>query len=272
LTHRFTTFVDRPLARRLELAQAYRTVHYSEGYAFLHPGASAACQVIDSGVAVFTSSTSPVNKAVAFGLDEPFTHSSLESVEDFYHSRGVRPVFSASPLADPKLFHQLAAGGYSIAGFHSVLWRAIPADFNPAPLPENLRITQADSSLAQLWLDTTARGFEEVDQPSPDAYAILGPNFYAPSSACFFAWVGGQPAAGGGMYIHDGVVELGGASTLPAFRRQGAQRALIEARLAAARDLGCDLALILTEPGSSSQRNAQRMGFELAYTDVILRK
>lgn len=74
------------------------------------------------------------------------------------------------------------------------------------------------------------------------------------------------------MYMHGGVVEFGGASTLPAFRRQGAQKSLIETRIAAAKEMGCDLAMILTEPGSNSQRNAQCLGFELAYTDVILKK
>ena len=68
------------------------------------------------------------------------------------------------------------------------------------------------------------------------------------------------------------MVELGGASTRLAFRRKGIQRALIDARMATARSKGCDLAMVLTEPGNDSQRNLHRAGFELAYTIVVLQK
>jgi hypothetical protein len=71
------------------------------------------------------------------------------------------------------------------------------------------------------------------------------------------------------MYTHNGVVELGGASTLVAHRQQGAQSALIHQRLNDAHALGCDLAVVLTTPGSTSQRNMQRRGFQLAYTRAI---
>ncbi|HUV89752.1 MAG TPA: hypothetical protein VMY80_08870 [Anaerolineae bacterium] len=38
----------------------------------------------------------------------------------------------------------------------------------------------------------------------------------------------------------------------------------------AAREQGCDLALVLTSPGSDSQRNVERAGFRLAYTKAVL--
>jgi hypothetical protein len=265
-------FVDLTLAQRLELAQAYRAVHYAQAYASLHPTAGSIHQIVASGVAVFISATSPVNKAVGFGLGNRITDDELKQVEEFYISRGAAPVFAVSPLADRDFFQLLTSCGYHIADFLNVLWRPIPSGYKPAPLPDEMRITRTGSEDALLWLDITAQGFEEVEKPSPETYDILGPNFYAPSSACYLAWNGDLPVAGGGMYIYGGVVELGGASTLPHFRRQGAQTALIETRLAAAKDMGCDVGMILTEPGSNSQRNAQRLGFELAYTEIILKK
>jgi hypothetical protein len=36
--------------------------------------------------------------------------------------------------------------------------------------------------------------------------------------------------------------------------------------------MGCDLAIALTEPGSASQRNYARAGFQLAYTRAIMVK
>jgi GNAT superfamily N-acetyltransferase len=68
------------------------------------------------------------------------------------------------------------------------------------------------------------------------------------------------------------VVVLAGASTIPSARRQGAQRALLAARLGYARETGCDLAMMCAEPGSASQRNGERQGFRIAYTRTKWRK
>jgi len=59
---------------------------------------------------------------------------------------------------------------------------------------------------------------------------------------------------------------LAGASTVPEGRRQGAQLALLDARLRHAAAHGCDLAMMCAAPGSASQRNAERNGFRIAYT------
>ena len=50
----------------------------------------------------------------------------------------------------------------------------------------------------------------------------------------------------------------------------GVQTALLTTRLSEAARLGCNLAVITTLPGSKSQQNAQRHGFELLYTRAIL--
>lgn len=265
-------FVTLALARRLELANSWRAVNYAEAYQRLHPRAACASQPIGGGYAVFISPTSPVNKAAGLGLDRPPTRADLQALEDFFRSRGARPTIDACPLADPGLFRLLREAGYGVDGFFSVLARVLPEGLSPGPLPPGLRVTRARPAEAERWLELVGQGFDESDPPTPETLDILGPNFHARSSAAYFAWLDGRPVAGGGMYYHEGVVELGGASTLPAYRRRGAQRALIEARLADARALGCDLGMVLTGPGSNSQRNAQRAGFWLAYTRVVLAK
>jgi hypothetical protein len=50
------------------------------------------------------------------------------------------------------------------------------------------------------------------------------------------------------------------------------QTALLSARLADAVAAGCDVAVITTQPGSKSQQNAQRRGFDLLYTRAVLVK
>ncbi len=64
----------------------------------------------------------------------------------------------------------------------------------------------------------------------------------------------------------------GNEVTAPAHRRRGVQTALLSARLADAAAAGCDVAVITTQPGSKSQQNAQRQGFDLLYARAVLVK
>ena len=84
----------------------------------------------------------------------------------------------------------------------------------------------------------------------------------------FLAYLDGQPIANAVLWSHEGVALFGGACTVPEARKQGAQRALFETRTNAALDQGCDLAVLCAQPGSTSQRNAERQGFRIAYTRV----
>ena len=85
-------------------------------------------------------------------------------------------------------------------------------------------------------------------------------------SLSFLAELDGQPIATGTLIIADDVALLAGASTVPTARRQGAQLALLEGRLRYAAAHGCTVAMMVAQPGSGSQRNAERHGFRIAYT------
>lgn len=50
------------------------------------------------------------------------------------------------------------------------------------------------------------------------------------------------------------------------------QKALLARRLSDAQAAGCDLAVVTTAPGSRSQENVMRRGFELLYTRAVLVK
>jgi predicted acetyltransferase len=74
------------------------------------------------------------------------------------------------------------------------------------------------------------------------------------------------------LFIHDEVAMLAGASTIPEGRNNGAQNALLDSRLRFAAEKGCTLAAMATLPGSQSQKNAQKNGFQIAYTRTKWRK
>ena len=85
-------------------------------------------------------------------------------------------------------------------------------------------------------------------------------------SLSFLAELDGKPVATGALIVAGDVALLAGASTVPTARRQGAQLALLEGRLRYAASHGCTVGMMVTEPGSGSQRNAERHGFRIAYT------
>lgn len=272
----------RTLARRLEMCHAWRSMRYTEAYQHLHPQARCAIEQIGGGYAIYVGPGSPLNNACGLGFTD-LTQADAEVVlcqlEEFFANRGEPTRLHVSPLADEGFLAALRERGYLLHSFFSVLARVIEPGFEPAPPKGGLTITRALPEQAALWLKTSAEGFEGTHNPSEQTIDILGPNFTAEDAAVYFAWAeqpGSEPAAAGcgGLYLAPEIAasELGGASTRLAFRRRGAQRALIEARLAESLRQGCDLAMVMTEPGSNSERSLLRAGFVLAYTKPMLEK
>jgi GNAT superfamily N-acetyltransferase len=85
---------------------------------------------------------------------------------------------------------------------------------------------------------------------------------------CFIAEIDGTPGATASLFLHEGVALFSGAATVPEMRRRGLQSALIRERMRYAAAQGCDLAVMVAEAGSESQRNAERRGFRIAYTRI----
>jgi hypothetical protein len=90
----------------------------------------------------------------------------------------------------------------------------------------------------------------------------------SPATVPFLAELDGHPIAAGALGSAAGVAVLAGASTIPEARGQGAQLALLESRLRYGAQKGCDIAMMGARPGSTSQRNAERHGFRIAYTRI----
>lgn len=264
-------FVDRSVARQLELCHAWRSVHYARAQAQLHPECGVHIETTCGGQAIFAGMDSPLNRVVGMGFDRPVNLDDLECVEAFFAYKNVIPRIDVCPLASYTLLDALRQKSYIIESFQNILIHPLD-EKQDQQLPKDVDIRPAQPEEANLWILTSAQGFEGNEIPSQEALNVLAPNFYAANAACFMAWINGQPAGSGGMYSHEEIVEFGGASTRLAFRRRGVQTALILARMKAAQQRGNRLAMVLTEPGSNSQRNLQKLGFQLAYTKIIMVK
>ncbi len=262
-------FVNQDLARRLEMASAWRSVGYARAIDSLWLEQKVAVEAVGRGFAVYTGPAFPVNRAIGLGLSGPVCEDDLARIEEFYRSRSAAPRVDVCPVADESLQALLRQRGYTLEGFMNILWRPLPLLPGELLPPPGVDITRPGLSDAELWLRTVADGFEGGEAP-PEGRSILAPNFYAEGAAAFLARIDGQPVGGGTLVAHEGVAELGGASTLLAYRRRGVQLALLHARLEEAARAGNDIAMAQTTPGSDSQRNIERAGFRLAYTRALL--
>jgi hypothetical protein len=132
----------------------------------------------------------------------------------------------------------------------------------PANPELSVRIVEQDE--VAMYVKVSAQGWSEHPELMPyiEGFARLS----VACATCFVAERGGKPLATAALFMHGHTALLAGASTIPDGRRQGAQNALLDARLQTAASHGCDLAMMVAAPGSASQRNAERQGFRIAYT------
>jgi len=254
-------FADAALARRLEAAEAMNArlcTGSPPGAAFLD---------IAGGCAIFVGADSPLTQAVGLGLNGPVTEADLDSIEAFFRSREANVSIDLCPLADPGLLEILGSRGYRATEFNNVLVKRIAgAQIVLAP-----RIRRALAGEYDLWSHTVGRGFFDQGDLTTAEMDVGRAIFSMQGALCYLAVSpAGEPAGGGALAVRDGLATLFADSTIAAFRRQGFHRELIAARLNEAIALGCDMATASTMPGSTSQRNYERLGFEVVYTKVTL--
>jgi GNAT superfamily N-acetyltransferase len=250
------------LSRRLERAEGRACMQFAATRRKLFPGSGSAWIECAGAFVVFDGVDSPVTQTFGLGIFEPLTGASLDTIERFFLDRGAPVHHEVSPLAGVAALDLLCARRYRPIGISSVMHRPVEA---PPPGEIKVRVTGPDE--AQLWAEISARGWTHEHPELMGFMQQFGAIAAAKDDgACFLAELDGQPGAAGALNIHDGVALFSGASTVPEMRRRGLQSALLRERMRYAADHGCDLAMMVAEAGSESQRNAERQGFRIAYT------
>jgi GNAT superfamily N-acetyltransferase len=263
-------FASFPLAARIEHADAMNAAQAVESYARLHPDSGAEARPAGGGLATFASPGSPMTHALGLGMNGPVTDADIDGIEEFYRGRGCSSVnIDLCPLADASLCEGLGRRCYRIVEYNNVLVRRV-AKYDA--WPGDSRVRQAGAGDLDLWSRTVMGGFFEKAEPAPEEADIGATLFGMEGAAAFIAAVAASPAAGAAMSIREGLAFLFGDSTLTGFRGRGLHRSLIEARLARAVAAGCDLAAAATLPGTISQRNYERCGFQVLYTKMNMQR
>lgn len=261
-------FADLDLSRALERAEAQSNIDFVEARARAFPESGAAHLEVAGAHAMFDGVESPLTQTFGLGLEMPVTEDSLVRLEKFFTDRAAPVFHEVSPLADPSALELLNRRGYEPLEFTSVMFRpiALRAEEDATPGPITVRCATADE--AELWAQTCSRGWSETPELSAFMLDFARVAATKTSGYAFLAELDGVAIGTGGLTLHQGVALFAGASTVPSGRRRGAQKALLEARLRFAAERGCAVAMMCALPGSTSQRNAERQGFRIAYTRI----
>jgi GNAT superfamily N-acetyltransferase len=217
--------------------------------------------------AVFDGPDSPITQCFGFGVFEEAQPEDIQKIEEFFFERKAPVYFEVSPMAGVQAVDLLCSRGYRPVELSSVLYQPVTALSEPSPRPDVWARRIDTKTEAELWARISMEGWLSEIPDLRDFLLEMGTILAARrDSFCFLAGVGDTPGAAGVMSVHEGVALFGGASTIPAMRRQGLQAALLRERMKVASELGCDLAMMVAMAGSGSQRNAERQGFRIAYT------
>jgi ribosomal protein S18 acetylase RimI-like enzyme len=266
-------FVDKVLARRLESCEEMPQVYYARVFQKTRPEIGAAEEEICGGHMVFAGLGSPIGRATGGGLDRPFNAQDLDRIEQFYREHKAPSQVDLTPMHGPDVFELTKERGYATAELNNVLYRKLdPHETFPAP-PDGCEIRRSPAEEAEVTGAIVEGAF--FPDGAPEAFrGLITPLYQMENALAFVATVEGKPVAcGAGLVIPEHkVFALCGAGTLAAFRGRGLQTALLRARMAAAIKAGCEYAVVVTQGATTSQRNAERLGFRVAYSKVTVIK
>lgn len=228
---------------------------------------------IGGGIAGRGEPGSWLNAASGLGLNGPVNSADVDRLIEWYESAGIEPRVELCPFADESLIAALAARGFVVRLFESVLFRELDPRRPARPIfqpPADITIKRLDPANDDDVLEYSrvcSSGFlpPGMSEWPPEHLEVSMRVARHPRTIGVMAMNAGRCVGAGGMGLHDQVAALFGLSVLPEFRRRGIQQALIAERLNIAAERGARVATIGSRPGAGTERNVRRMGFQTAY-------
>lgn len=287
---------SRSLAERIESAQVQNQRDYADTYSALKHSEECVFMQVGKAGALFAGADSPLTQSFGLGLGEemqqPEAQSrAIDTLEEFFFAYNVPVNIELANLTPLDLTILLGRRGYTVCEYSHVLGFDLSLLEGPlSAIPDNgniaHRATQseyreyiAESGQIQALpvktkelesvAEAIAAGFLEHNvgekEIPTDFQELFVISMQTAGSTAFAVTIDGEIAGAGGLTLVNGVAMLSGASTQPKFRNRGVQKALIHERLHYARYAGCDVAVVSTAPGSVSQENMQKYGFQILY-------
>ena len=276
---RLPLFCDTALAGRIERAEAQLIAKASEAAHRRRADGAGFVIPIAGGVASFAEEDSPFNKVAGLGFGGMPATAALDEIERAFAACGAPVQIELAHLAGPAIGALLTGRGYRLVSFENVLGLAIMGEPERVT-PAGIEVRPSGDDEFESWLEVQAdavahpdtQGVPTHEEFPREVIVRAERDFAAAGVARYAALAGGAIVGGASLHLAEGVAQLTGAATAPAYRRRGVQTALLSARLADAAAAGCDIAVVTTQPGSKSQQNVQRRGFDLLYTRAVLVK
>lgn len=191
----------------------------------------------------------------------------LEKILEFYRGRNRQAQLEIVPSrVGPDFLRRLSELGMYQSGFHcSLVGKSKPQAPVSDRVGPSIAIREIGADEFELYATLHCRGTGLPDDGIPHVWrnnevlhGRAGWTFFAAES-------NGVPAAAAVMYEHGGIASLTFAATLPEFRRQGLQRALIEHRASEAFSRGDTMLVGQCAYLSQSHRNMESVGMKLGY-------
>ncbi|WED43473.1 GNAT family N-acetyltransferase [Legionella cardiaca] len=222
---------------------------------------------VGSGTAFFSGENSFFSQVIAWGFTTDYDKigAELDAIEAFYRHQQHRQIdIELSPLVGNIFAHKLSSRGYLVSEMNNISVLDLSA-FEASEVKENQSFTieKINKNQLKLWAQCIALGFE-YEEAWEQFYLYAMTENVIP----FGAFLNNQLVAGGTIAIHNGICDLGITSTLPNYRGRGLQKALLYKRIEYAVQKKAMIASVTTEPGSISDLNIQKMGFQIAYTRI----
>jgi hypothetical protein len=205
------------------------------------------------------------NRVLGFGLSEGASETQLDELVALYQQANMRHFgIQLSPIAQPPpVTDWLQARSLRRTDNWAKVYRAVA---QPIEIHTDLRVESIGREQAADFGRVACTAFGMPSALQPWLENLVG----RANWQTYLASAGEQPAANGALFVHGEVGWLGITGTLPAYRRRGAQGAIMAQCIRDAARLDCRW--VITETGEDlpnrpnpSYHNMLRTGFTLAY-------
>lgn len=229
------------------------------------------------GIMACSAQNAGISGSFGAGHAGPVARDEVRALVEFFEHRGIAARIELTPFAHSSLCSHLGAERFALRRFENVWFRPLArtgAVLPPQPALPELTIRPVDPA-DDADVDRFARASLQPDIPNvPDVIeAVLHATRRAvrhPRCISLVAELGAHIAGTAALELGDGIATLFAMNVAEPYRRRGIQQAMIAWRLQRASQAGADLATITSVPGIPTERNARRLGFQLAYTKVLM--
>lgn len=256
------------LSQKLERTEASANAEFIKARLKMIPDSQAEWIDVNGTYAMYDGAESLFTQTFGLGLFSSSIEADLEILEKFYNRLGALVCHEVSPMADLGLLEILVNKGYQPIELTNILYKQLSnEDEKKATIGSKISSRKMNDGEENLWASTSVEGWCQDALDVKDLmYNYSQLSCKSVGATPYFVHYNDKPISTGLLYIYDDVALLASDSTIPEGRNKGGQNALIKARLNDAIERGCTLAMLVADPGNQSQMNAEKNGFQIAYT------